>query len=135
MPGARYGRGARYAVDMAAYTRAFNEEENSNTQSLNKLKERLFMALRQEVSPQELECFQLYYGQRMNMREIGEKLGVHETTVSRRIKSGEEKLRRCLRFGAAELLDQVGVATKYHSVRGMAKREGYENLPRKRKGK
>ena len=40
------------------------------------------------------------------MREIGEKLGVDKSTVSRTIKRGEARLRRCLRYGAKAFLEE-----------------------------
>ena len=46
-----------------------------------------------------------YYGQGLNMREIGLKLGVDKSTVSRTIKRGEHRLQRCLRYGAKGLLE------------------------------
>ena len=36
----------------------------------------------------------------MTMTEISRRLGVHPSTVSRTIRRGEERLRRCLRYGA-----------------------------------
>ena len=47
----------------------------------------------------------LYYAEGLNMREIGERLGVDKSTVSRTIKRGERRLRRCLRYGAESLLN------------------------------
>ena len=46
----------------------------------------------------------MYYAQGMNMREIGEQLGVDKSTVSRTIKRGERRLQRCLRYGAEAYL-------------------------------
>ena len=109
MSGTRYRRGGLYAADMTVYARALSEE-NTNGETLQRLKRNL-----------------LYYVEGLNMKQIGERTGVDKSTVSRTIRRGEEQLRRCLRFGAANLLDQAGVKTPYHSVRNLAKREGYEN--------
>ena len=46
------------------------------------------------------------------MREIGEKLGVDKSTVSRNIKRGERRLRRCLRSGAESLFHAEKRETK-----------------------
>ena len=51
------------------------------------------------------EYLLLYYAEGLNLRKIGERLGVDPSTVSRTIKRGEARLRRCLRYGAAVLLD------------------------------
>ena len=49
-------------------------------------------------------CLIMYYGEGLNMREIGELMGIDKSTVSRNIKRGESRLRRCLRYGAEQLL-------------------------------
>lgn len=126
MSGVRYRRGGRYAADMAVYARGLSEE-NTNAATLNTLKRNLTMALRQEVTPRQLECIRLYYAEGLNMGQIGQRLGVDKSTVSRNLKRGEANLRRCLRFGAAELLDTAGVRAPHRAVRQRAKREGYEN--------
>ena len=38
------------------------------------------------------------------MNQIGERMGVDKSTVSRTIKRGELRLRRCLRYGAKRFL-------------------------------
>ncbi len=38
------------------------------------------------------------------MSQIGARLGVDKSTVSRTIKRGEKRLRRCLRYGARRFL-------------------------------
>ena len=47
----------------------------------------------------------LYYGEGLNLREISQRLGVNKSTVSRTMKRGRERLHRCLRYGAAALLE------------------------------
>lgn len=127
MAGTRYRRGGMYAADMAVYARLLSEE-NTNGEELKELRGRLAMALRQEVTPRQRICLRLYYGEGLNMTEIGSHLGVDKSTVSRTIKRGEARLRRCLRFGAANLLDRAGVVTPYGAVKKYAKREGFENV-------
>ena len=57
------------------------------------------------MTPKQRQALLLYYGEGLNMREIGERLGVDKSTVSRNIKRGERRLRRCLRYGASTLLN------------------------------
>ena len=111
---------------MAAYSQAISEE-NTNAATIRTLKRNLMIALRQEVSPRQVEFLRLYYAEGLNMRQIGEQMGVDRSTVSRTLKRAESNLRRCLRFGAAEMLDEAEVETPYRAVRQLAKREGYEN--------
>ena len=101
MPNTRYRRGNAYAADMAVYAR---EMASDNSAQLDRVKRNLVRALRQDVTPRQRQVLLLYYAERMNMREIGERLGVDKSTVSRTIKRGERRLQRCLRYGAEAFL-------------------------------
>lgn len=98
----RYRRGARFAADMAAFARTMEED---NSAQLSRVRRNLARALREELTDRQRQVVVLYYGHRLNTREIGEKLGVSRSSVARTIKRGEARLRRCLRYGAGELLD------------------------------
>lgn len=89
-------------MDMAVYARTMAE---SNFAQHEKLKRNLALALREDVTEKQREALRLYYSEGLNMREIGERMGVDKSTVSRNIKRGERRLRRCLRYGAGELLE------------------------------
>lgn len=101
MPGTRYRRGKAYAADMAVYARQMSSD---NSQEISRLKRNLIRALREDVTAKQRQMLLLYYGEGLNMREIGEKLGVDKSTVSRTIKRGERRLQRCLRYGAEAYL-------------------------------
>ena len=104
MPNTRYRRGTAYAADMAVYAR---EMASDNSAQLSRVKRNLMRALREDVTPRQRQMLLLYYAERLNMREIGERLGVDKSTVSRTIKRGEARLRRCLRYGAEIFLNDV----------------------------
>ena len=104
MPGTRYKKGAAYAADMAAYARAMASD---NSAQHSRLKRNLLRALKEDVTPKQRRALLMYYSQGLNMREIGEQLGVDKSTVSRTIQRGEKRLRRCLRYGAAAFLNDV----------------------------
>ncbi len=101
MPGTRYRRGKAYAADMAVYAREMSAD---NSREISRLKRNLLRALREDVTARQRQALLLYYGEGLNMREIGEKLGVDKSTVSRTIKRGEKRLQRCLRYGAEAYL-------------------------------
>ena len=86
---------------MAVYTRQMAAD---NSREISRLKRNLIRALREDVTPRQRQTLAMYYGQGLNMREIGEALGVDKSTVSRTIKRGEQRLRRCLRYGAETYL-------------------------------
>ena len=102
MSNTRYRRGGAYAADMAAYARTMAED---NQEQRSRLRRNLIRALQEDVTPHQRRALLLYYAEGLNMREIGERLGVDKSTVSRTIKRGERRLRRCLRYGAASLLN------------------------------
>lgn len=105
MPNTRYRRGGTYAADMAVYARQMSSD---NSKEISRLKRNLIRALQEDVTPRQRQTLLLYYSDGLNMREIGERLGVDKSTVSRTIKRGERRLRRCLRYGAEAYLKSMG---------------------------
>ena len=101
MSNTRYRRGGAYAADMAVYARTMAED---NGEQRSRLRRNLIRALQEDVTPHQRQALLLYYAEGQNMREIGEKLGVDKSTVSRTIKRGEKRLQRCLRYGAEAYL-------------------------------
>ena len=105
MPNTRYRRGKLYAADMALYSM---QMASDNSKEISRLKRNLLRALQEDVTPRQRQTLLLYYSDGLNMREIGERLGVDKSTVSRTIKRGERRLRRCLRYGAEAYLKSMG---------------------------
>lgn len=91
-------------ADLTVYTRFMAED---NSAQMTRLKRNLTRALKQDITPKQRQYLMLYYGQGMNLREISEKLGVNKSTVSRTMKRGRQRLYRCLRYGAASLLEDM----------------------------
>ena len=104
MSNTRYRRGKLYAADMAVYSRQMSAD---NSREISRLRHNLIRALREDVTEKHRTAPLLYYTEGYNMREIGEQMGVDKSTVSRTIKRGERRLQRCLRYGAAHLLDEL----------------------------
>ena len=104
MPNTRYRRGKVYAADMAVYTRQMAAD---NSQEVSRLKRNLIRALKEHVTAKQRQVLLLYYAEGLNMREIGEQLGVDKSTISRTIKRGERRLQRCLRYGAEAYLKSM----------------------------
>ena len=101
MSGTRYRRGKDFAADMAVYSQAMSED---NAEQMGRLRRNVMLAIQEDITPRQRECMVLYYQKGLNMRQIAELTGVDKSTVSRNIKRGESRLRRCLRYGAEQLL-------------------------------
>ena len=91
-------------VDMKVYTELMCED---NRETMNRLKRNLAHALRQDVTERQRQYMLMYYGQGMTMEAIAKDLGVNKSTVSRTLKRGRQRLWRCLRYGASNLLEQA----------------------------
>ena len=91
-------------VDLAVYTELMADD---NRDQMNRLKRNLTHALRQDITQRQREYMMLYYGRGMSMEAIARELGVNKSTVSRTLKRGRQRLYRCLRYGAANLLEQA----------------------------
>ena len=91
-------------VDLAVYTQLMADD---NRDQMNRLKKNLTHALRQDITERQREYMMLYYGRGMSMEAIAKELGVNKSTVSRTLKRGRQRLYRCLRYGAANLLEQA----------------------------
>ncbi len=91
-------------VDLAVYTQLMADD---NKDQVNRLKRNLAYALRNDITERQREYMILYYGKCMSMEEIAQQCGVNKSTVSRTLKRGRQRLHRCLRYGAANLLEQA----------------------------
>ena len=91
-------------VDLAVYTQLMADD---NRDQMNRLKRNLTHALRQDITERQREYMMLYYGRGMSMEAIAKEVGVNKSTVSRTLKRGRQRLYRCLRYGAANLLEQA----------------------------
>lgn len=91
-------------VDLKVYAELMADD---NTNQINRLKRNLAHALRQDLTECQRKYMLLYYGQSMSMEAIAQQCGVNKSTVSRTLKRGRQRLYRCLRYGASNLLEQA----------------------------
>lgn len=87
--------------DMVQFAQLMAED---NQTRLEEIQDSLAKALREEVTDRQRQVLFLYYSQGLNMRQIAEALGVERSTVSRTLKRGEERIRRRMRYGGADLI-------------------------------
>ena len=94
-------------MDIAGLHQWMREEAGDNSLRRQRLLQNLPRAVEQELTPRQREMLALYYYENMNMRQIAVRLGVNKSTVSRTLKRGRQRLYRCLRYGAAALLNEA----------------------------
>ena len=90
-------------MQMAGYMQCIGEVDGQED-GHSKLLENLKRCIREEITPRQREVLLLYYFRKMRQKEIATQLGVAGSTVSRTIKRGEQRLKRCLRYGAERYL-------------------------------
>ena len=102
---------------MADITQWFRllSEENTSSQSRNNLKANMVKAVEVELTPIQMDYLLLYYVSGMSQMEIATLRGVHSSTVSRTIKRGILRLKRCLKYGAGDILASVMAVEGYDS--------------------
>lgn len=78
-----------------------------NSKTRNRLLRNLRTAVQEELTPRQREFMEQYYFCEKKMTDIAQEAGVNVSTVSRTINRGKARIRRCLRYGARELLREV----------------------------
>ena len=99
----RNRKGRAYSADMAHYLRQLSEE-NTNAAELDRLRRNLLRCINEELTERQREFLYMYYVQRISQPQIARSLGLDASTVSKTIKRGEQRLLRCLRYGARTYL-------------------------------
>ncbi|HPE15557.1 MAG TPA: sigma-70 family RNA polymerase sigma factor [Oscillospiraceae bacterium] len=101
MKSTRYRKDAQTQAALERYAGCMAE---TNAASLSRLRSNLKRALSEEVTPRQREILMRYYYNGERQTEIAKALGINKSTVCRTLQRGEARLRRCLRYGAARLL-------------------------------
>ena len=103
MPSTKFRRGEAFAAQMAGYMRRIGDVDDEKD-GHSRLVDNLIRCIREEITPRQREVLLLYYFRGKRQIEIARQLGVARSTVSRTIKRGELRLKRCLRYGAERYL-------------------------------
>lgn len=99
------GRVRQTSPEMAAYVRQI-ASDNSGEHS--RLKRNLIRAIREELTDRQRQVLTMYYIQEMTVNQIGAELEVCPSTVYRTLRRAEQRLFRCLRYGAGSYLKDMG---------------------------
>ena len=100
MDATRYNTRSRsgefFAGDMAEYLRRSAE---NNDADISRLRRNLRLARQSELTPRQAQLVEMYFDEGLSMTEIGARLGISKSTVSRTLARARERLRRSLRYG------------------------------------
>lgn len=77
---------------------ASSEDGASNDYKMRILKNALKMVIEDELTSRQREFLMLYYYQNLTMEQVGQRCGVHKSTVSRLIKAAKQKIEKQLRY-------------------------------------
>lgn len=103
MAGTRYNpprkaltrRDNEFLGDMAAWVQANGED---NSEQMARLRRNLRRAREMELTERQAEMISLYYDLGMSIPQIAQEKGINKSTVSRTLKRGRERLKRCLQY-------------------------------------
>ena len=95
--------GGRADLEYQFYIRSLYGGDNG--ESRRRLIKNLRSAMESELTPRQMQILKLYFIDGEKQCEIAEMLGVNKSTVSRTISRGKTRLHRCLKYGAAGLLE------------------------------
>ena len=84
----------------------WQQGDEDNSRRLRRLRRRLPDAMA-ELTPRQRQMVRMYYTDQMRMQDIADALGVTVSSVSRTIKRGRVKLKRCLRYGGRALMEAM----------------------------
>lgn len=93
-----------YRLDQLSFSAYLNEEAEDNQWQRQALRQALGRAIREELTGRQREVLLLYYLDQLTMQQVAERLDVNRSTVCRTLQRGEDRLRRCLRYGGERLL-------------------------------
>ena len=95
------GRPRRATAEMTLYAQQLAA---NNSREHSRLKRNLIRAIREELTPRQREVLTMYYVKKMSVNDVAAALKVCPSTVSRTLRRGEQRLFRCLRYGAQSYL-------------------------------
>ena len=97
----------KYRAELQACLQQMQQEDEGGEER-SRLLQNLARCMREEVTSNQRMMLTLYYGEKMKQPQIAARMGVNKSTVCRTLKRGEQKLKRCLRYGAQRFLMSLG---------------------------
>lgn len=104
-PRPNYRRGEDYAKKIGELVQVILDPEREFL--MGRAKRAMIKAMREDITPREMQCMELYYAQGYNYRQISGQLHINVSTISRNIQRGERKINRILDLARAILGQEV----------------------------
>lgn len=89
-------RSSEFEGDLTVWMR---QHAADNSDQIARLRRNLRRARKEELTPRQREMMALYYDEGLTQPQIAALLGVNNSTVSRTLRRGRERLYRTLRYG------------------------------------
>ena len=88
----------RFLEEDSAFSRYRQRDGADNSESLLRIKKLLPLILEQELSESQRDAVIRYYYQGEKIPQIARDLGVHKSTISRRIQTAQRRIRRAVQY-------------------------------------
>lgn len=100
----RESRGAVRRQEYSALRQYLKLAESGSEKSMAG---RLNTVIRQELTPRQRQLVRMYYIDQLPMQDIADALGLRISSVSRTIKRGRIRLKKCMSYGGRALVDSL----------------------------
>ena len=104
-PKPNYRRGEDYAKKIGDLVQAILDPEREFL--MGRAKRAIIKVMREDITPREAQCLDLYYAQGYNYRQISGQLHINVSTISQNIQRGEQKINRILSLARSILGQEV----------------------------
>ena len=88
-------RASEWIGDMTVWIR---QNAPDNSEQYERLKRNLRKAFKEDLTSRQRQIMEMYYFQELSIDAIANELRIDRSTVSRTLKRGRERLRRCLNY-------------------------------------
>ncbi|GHV29409.1 hypothetical protein FACS189481_2120 [Clostridia bacterium] len=85
-------------LNQISYKKSMNEDGETNTQFLDRLKKVTHEIITKDLTPRQEEMVMLYYFDRLNMPQIANLKSLNKSTVSRHLKSAQKRIKQLLKY-------------------------------------
>lgn len=90
-----------------AYNKSIENDAETNTQFISKLKQLLALAIEEELTFKQKEILKMYYYEKISMPQIAQKYSLNKSTICRHIKNAKRKIKSVMKY--VMMLKNIGL--------------------------